>query len=141
MSNICIVCRRIPANHVLKHAHQVFYTKYSQEERRKIGLEAIRLINAIDKNNRLFFCGKSERAILAGLFYIMGLIREKMNPFIPIDEQPYNTRNWVTQLEMARYFKSTDVTVRNSFRRWITFLRDAKVTWVIDHVNWGGNTE
>lgn len=68
--NECIVCTRIPAKLVFRYAHEIFKEE-SREKIHQLAVEAITIINDIDRKDRIFFCGKSYQRILSGLFYLL----------------------------------------------------------------------
>ena len=67
----CFVCLRLKASETLKAAHSVWYDE--QSVARRIGLEAARIISQCYFKKPTFFCGKPNRTLLGGLFYLLGL--------------------------------------------------------------------
>jgi hypothetical protein len=69
----CIVCQRIPPKEVFRIAHLIFGSAKEKVSVWEIATSAIHIINELDVKDRMFFCGKSRRVLLASLFYLLGL--------------------------------------------------------------------
>jgi hypothetical protein len=68
---VCFVCLRLKASEILRAAHSVWPDE--QSVARRIGLEAARIISQCYFKKPTFFCGKPNRTLLGGLFYLLGL--------------------------------------------------------------------
>ena len=73
-----------------------------------VSTETLQIIQIVDKRKRMFFCGKSEKRLLSGIFYLLG-IRNKAAK---------------TQRQIALGFSTSDVTVRISYRDWVVNFPD-----------------
>jgi hypothetical protein len=70
--------------------------------------ETSRIIKTVYKKRSIFFGGKSEKGLLAGIFYLLG--------------RKHNAKK--TQQEIARNLSTNDVTVRDSYREWLKAFPD-----------------
>jgi transcription initiation factor TFIIIB Brf1 subunit/transcription initiation factor TFIIB len=68
-----------------------------------IASEASRMIKSACKSKPTFFSGKTEKGILSGLLYHLGLVRNHVK----------------TQRQIARSLNTNEVTVRESWRDWL----------------------
>lgn len=97
----CVVCKRISPKIVFEYAHKIFDGN-KKEEIHTIAKEACEIINRLDSQKRMFFCGKKHASVLSGLFYSLAFKHEIRR----------------TQEDIASVFPITVVTVRLSFKRW-----------------------
>jgi len=100
VSDKCYVCLRVTASEVLRLAHQIWEPKRARE----IGLEACEIIKKCYGEKPIFFCGKSKRSILGGLFYILG-----------VQHDAYRTQH-----KIAQTLSCSAPTVQKSYRIWLT---------------------
>jgi hypothetical protein len=103
MTQRCVVCKRITPKQVFSAGHKIFDAKSTKQVVHQICVDAVTLVNMADSQNRLFFCGKSQRGLLAGLFYLLSF--------------KHNVR--VTQLKIADSVNLAAVTVRLSYQGWM----------------------
>jgi len=68
--DVCYLCLRITREEVLKMAHLIWP---DGQTAREIASEASDIIRETYLRNPTLLCGKSSRAIVAGLFYILGI--------------------------------------------------------------------
>jgi transcription initiation factor TFIIIB Brf1 subunit/transcription initiation factor TFIIB len=73
-----------------------------------VSTEALQIIQIVEKRRHTFFCGKSEKRLLSGIFYFLG-IRNKAAK---------------TQRQIALGLSTSDVTVRISYRDWAANFPD-----------------
>jgi transcription initiation factor TFIIIB Brf1 subunit/transcription initiation factor TFIIB len=73
-----------------------------------VSLKASKIIHTAYRRNSLFFSGKSNRGVVAGLFYCLGL----------------SLGSFKTQREIARSLNTTEMTVRASLRDWPNHFPD-----------------
>jgi transcription initiation factor TFIIIB Brf1 subunit/transcription initiation factor TFIIB len=74
----------------------------------KIGLNALETVTLASKEKFGFFTGKSTKGLLGGLFYLLGFRHGAKR----------------TQKELARLLRTTDVTIRVSYRKWLEEFPD-----------------
>jgi CRP-like cAMP-binding protein len=74
----------------------------------KIAASALELITKANKSKFAFFSGKSSRGLIGGLFYLLGF--------------RYDVEK--KQKELAEKLGTTDVTIRNSYRKWLEEFPD-----------------
>lgn len=118
----CVVCRRVPPKLVFDYAHKVFNT-LQKDDVHKIAKEACEIINRVDKENRIFLCGKSYASILSGLFYILGLKSgNRVSQFKVAGCFPSRNRSedYFDRFDNRQHF--TEHAVGTSFRRWREML-------------------
>ena len=118
----CIVCNRIPPKEVARLAHMAFPTTDKQAVHQII-VESCKAINYVDGKNRMFFCGRSRIALLAGLFYILG------TRYAPSDttqiKLAYNLPSIHRQVKYHKKWQSppnehlTETTIRTNYTRWM----------------------
>jgi transcription initiation factor TFIIIB Brf1 subunit/transcription initiation factor TFIIB len=92
--------KRLSSKKVLICASKLWQDKSIAEA---MASEASRIIKTAYEKKSVFFSGKSEKGLLAGIFYLLG----RKNKAIK------------TQREIARSLNTNDVTVRSSYREWI----------------------
>ncbi len=69
----CVVCQRISPKTVFQTVHQILNDKEIDKQTiHKIASDMVTCINYADHKNRIFFCGKAQKVILAGLLYLVG---------------------------------------------------------------------
>ena len=68
-----------------------------------IAQSALQILAKASEQNLRFFCGKSPKCILGGLFYILGF--------------RFNSK--MTQREIADLLCTTEDSIRDSYKRWI----------------------
>jgi transcription initiation factor TFIIIB Brf1 subunit/transcription initiation factor TFIIB len=94
------IASRFSHRKILKQALRVWQDPIIAEP---MAEEASQIIKTIHLKNRIFLSGKSEKGLLSGLFYLLGIKNEARK----------------TQREIARGLNTNDVTVRNSYRDWL----------------------
>lgn len=94
-SAICYVCLRVTYEDILECARKVWS---NEDVATKMAEETRRLIKEIYKKDPVFFCGKSRKAIVGSLFYI-------------IDQEG------VSQRKIAEAVETTEVAIRNNCKR------------------------
>jgi len=97
---------RFSRSQVLSYSSMVWEDK--QPIAKLIAAETSRIIQTVNKRRPTFFSGKSEKGLLSGIFYLLSLKNKAMK----------------TQREIARSLKTTDVTVRASYRKWLQEFPD-----------------
>jgi len=70
----------------------------------KIALNALEITNRTYRRNLSFFNAKTSKSLISGLFYLLGYRHEAVK----------------TQKEVAKKLGTTEVTVRASYRKWLT---------------------
>jgi transcription initiation factor TFIIIB Brf1 subunit/transcription initiation factor TFIIB len=95
---------RLSHKKILSYASTVWQEQPIAES---IATEASQIIKNVYKRKRIFFSGKSEKRILAGIFYLLGTGKAKK-----------------TQLEIGRNLNTSDVTIRASYRDWLENFPD-----------------
>mgnify|MGYP000052907635 CR=1 FL=1 len=100
-SKICYVCLRITSSTVLDYAFKVW--SGNPRLARRIGGEACRIIRRAYFEKPWFFCGKTRKRVLSGLFYLLGWKHDARK----------------TIFQVADAFDTTEPTVRNSYRMWL----------------------
>ena len=68
-----------------------------------IAQSALQILAKASKQNLRFFCGKSPKCILGGLFYILGF--------------KFNSK--ITQREIADLLCTTEDSIRKSYKKWL----------------------
>jgi len=101
----CWVCRRITPNIILESAGKVWVNKQTS---RKLGQKALEIIKECYLRKPTFFCGRSSASILSGLFYILGVEYKAL----------------ATKYKVASALGVTEVTVRQSYKRWLNYFPD-----------------
>jgi len=81
-------------------AHKVFSEDH--ETARKIGLESCQIIKQAYAEKPIFFCGKTAKGIVSGLFYLLSF-KHKLE---------------VTKRELAEALEITEATIRYSVSSW-----------------------
>lgn len=101
MKEECIVCQRINPKIVFEMGHKIF----SGDKRKlhELLVEAVRRINYADDKNRIFFCGRPHKTILAGLFYLLG----------------HEFGAAVTMCHIRSSISINEASIRNSYRHWL----------------------
>ncbi|MBN1244474.1 hypothetical protein JXA31_02655 [Candidatus Bathyarchaeota archaeon] len=74
----------------------------------KITANALEIIANVNKSNFVFFSGKSSRGLIGGLFYLLGFRYDAAKK----------------QTELAEKLGTTDVTIRDSYRKWLNEFPD-----------------
>jgi hypothetical protein len=97
---------RLSSIQVLSYASEIWPDQKATAQ--LIAHEASEIIQIVEKRQRVFFSGKSEKGILSGLFYLLG-IKHKTNK---------------TQREIVRSLGTNDVTLRSSYRNWLSTFPD-----------------
>jgi transcription initiation factor TFIIIB Brf1 subunit/transcription initiation factor TFIIB len=92
--------KRLSSQKVLLYASKLWRDQSIAE---LIAAEASDIIRTVYQRQRIFFSGKSEKRVLAGIFYLLG-IKNKAKK---------------TQKQIALSLNTNDVTVRNSYRDWL----------------------
>jgi hypothetical protein len=103
--HVLSIIKRISYSKISKAATEVFGYQSTSD---KIAHEAFEVLTKTSEKNRSFFMGKSSRAILGGLFYLLGIRHNVVK----------------TQKEVAVNLGTTDVTVRDSYRKWLEAFPD-----------------
>jgi transcription initiation factor TFIIIB Brf1 subunit/transcription initiation factor TFIIB len=75
----------------------------NQEIADEIAQSALQILAKASKQNLRFFCGKSPKCILGGLFYILG----------------FRFNSTITQREIADLLCTTEDSIRKSYKRWL----------------------
>ncbi len=96
---------RLSSKTVLLCASKVWKDKLIAE---LIAAETTEIIKTVYRKNSVFFSGRSEKGVLSGIFYLLG--------------RKNNVRK--TQREIARSLNTNDVTVRVSYREWLSAFPD-----------------
>jgi hypothetical protein len=91
---------RLSSKKVSSYAYEVWQDRSTAE---LMASEASLIIKTVRKRRCVFFSGKSEKGLLAGVFYLLGRKNKAMK----------------TQREIARSLNTNDVTVRSSYREWL----------------------
>lgn len=99
------IVRRISYSNILKAAREVWGCQSTAD---KIAKETFEIITKTSEEKLDFYSGKSSRAILGGLFYLLGIKYAAVK----------------TQKEVAVKLYTTDVTIRYSYRRWLEAFSD-----------------
>lgn len=94
------VIKRISHSKILKASTAVWGSQSTADQTAQ---EAFDIIANTSEKNLGFFAGKSSRALLGGLFYLLG-IRHNVTK---------------TQKEIAANLCTSDVTIRYSYNRWL----------------------
>ena len=68
-----------------------------------IAQSSLQILAKASKQNLRFFCGKSPKCILGGLFYILG----------------FRFNSTITQREIADLLCTTEDSIRKSYKRWL----------------------
>jgi len=68
-----------------------------------VAQSALQILAKASKQNLRFFCGKSPKCILGGLFYILG----------------FKFNSTITQREIADLLCTTEDSIRKSYKRWL----------------------
>jgi len=102
----CFVCLRVQPSETLRLAHKIWFE--NRVIAREIGLRAAAIIEECYSKKPTFFCGKSRRSILSGLFYLLG----RLSGF------PKSGR------EISEIVLCSEVTVTNSRRVWLDTFSD-----------------
>jgi transcription initiation factor TFIIIB Brf1 subunit/transcription initiation factor TFIIB len=92
--------QRLSYKKILAYASKLWH---DQATAKAIATEASQIIHAVNKRNRVFFSGKSEKGLLSGLFYLLSIKNNAKK----------------TQRELARSLNTNDVTVRAFYRDWL----------------------
>lgn len=92
---------RLSSKKVLVFASEVWKDKSVAE---LIAAETSEIIKTVYRKGSVFFSGRSEKGILSGIFYLLGR-KNKVRK---------------TQREIARSLNTNDVTVRVSYREWLS---------------------
>jgi len=74
----------------------------------KITANALEIIANANKSKFVFFSGKSSRGLIGGLFYLLGFKYDALRK----------------QKELAEKLGTTDVTIRDSYRKWLKEFPD-----------------
>ncbi len=96
---------RISFEELLAAAHLVWGDKATAE---KIAVNTYSILNHVEKRKKIFYCGRKARALVGGLFYLMG----------------YKYDNVKKQTELADKLGTSDVTIRASYRKWLVDFPD-----------------
>jgi hypothetical protein len=103
---------RLSPKKVLSCASTVWKDKLIAE---LIAAETSEIIKTVYSKNSVFFSGRSEKGVLSGIFYLLGR-KNKVRK---------------TQREIARSLNTNDVTVRVSYREWLSAFPDLFNTKVL----------
>jgi len=103
--NDCIVCQRIPPKIVFKFTHDILDNRVEKSMIHNISIEMIKCINYADQKNRIFFCGKQHKPILAGLLYLIGF--------------KYGKRITQRLISGQLEWYPTETTIRRSYMQWL----------------------
>jgi hypothetical protein len=74
----------------------------------KVAKNSYSILNHVQKRKVTFYCGRKARAIVGGLFYLLG----------------YRFDDVKKQNELADKLSTSDVTIRLSYRKWLTEFPD-----------------
>lgn len=96
---------RISLNELLAATQLVWFDKSTS---RKVAHSCYETIAEVEKRKITYCSGRKARALVAGLFYIMG----------------YRFDNVKKQNELANKLGTTDATVRKSYRKWLLDFPD-----------------
>jgi transcription initiation factor TFIIIB Brf1 subunit/transcription initiation factor TFIIB len=96
---------RLPAEEVFAATHLIWDKKEIAD---KIARETIEIIKSACHKKFIFFSGRREKWIIAGLFYLLG----------------YRYNSPKKQIEIADLLGTSDFTVRDSYRRWLLAFPD-----------------
>lgn len=96
---------RLSSKKVLSSASKVWQ---DQSIVKLIAAEASLIIKTVHKKRSVFFSGKSEKGLLSGIFYLLGMKNKAKK----------------TQREIARSLNTNVVTVRDSYRDWLDNFPD-----------------
>jgi hypothetical protein len=102
----CFVCLRVPPSETLRFAHRIWFS--NRVIARKIGLRAAAIIEECYSRKPTFFCGKPNRSILAGLFYLLG----------PLSGSPK------TEREISSIVLCAEPTLLSSHKAWLDTFPD-----------------
>jgi transcription initiation factor TFIIIB Brf1 subunit/transcription initiation factor TFIIB len=97
--------KRIEMDEVLASAHCIWFDKSIADA---IAQEAVQIMNQVYSRKITFFNGRSCNSIVGGLFYILG----------------HRHNAVMKQRELADKLGSTDITIRASYRKWMTVFPD-----------------
>ena len=109
LSETCYVCLRITPELVLKLAHKIWNDQ--PEKAREKGKQASKIIEDCYKQKPWFFCGRTYRTILGGLFYLLSEYQKKT-----IDGLYYRKEN--SMKKIGYDLETTEVGVRQGYLRW-----------------------
>jgi hypothetical protein len=104
----CLVCKRISPKIVFDVSHKIFHNNLSKHEIHSISVKAIKIINCADKKNRIFFCGKTKRFLLSGLFYILAV--ENNTPL---------SQHFICVQLLDSEYELTELSIRKAYRYWL----------------------
>lgn len=76
----------------------------NQEIADDIASNALQILAKASRQNLRFFCGKSPKCLLGGLFYILG----------------FRFKSTKTQREIANYLCTTEDSIRKSYKSWLS---------------------
>jgi transcription initiation factor TFIIIB Brf1 subunit/transcription initiation factor TFIIB len=97
--------KRIPPSEVSAAAHTIWLEKSIADT---IAFQTIQIINQAYKRKFVFFNGKSSKHIVGGLFYLLG----------------FRYADVKRQTELAHQLGTSDVTIRESYRKWLMTFPD-----------------
>ncbi len=96
---------RISFDELLAAAHIVWPDKPTA---RKVATNAYSILNLVQKRKVSFYFGRKSRAVVGGLFYLLGFRYDCVKK----------------QNELADKLGTTDVTIRQSYRKWLIEFPD-----------------
>lgn len=107
----CIVCERIKPSFVFKGVHETVKVHNSiykgfqlnSQQTHDLAVKVCTIINEIDREQRILFCGRPKAPVVAALLYIIGC----------------NAKYRLTQREVSHGFDCSSVGVGNNFLRLI----------------------
>jgi transcription initiation factor TFIIIB Brf1 subunit/transcription initiation factor TFIIB len=103
------VLKRPDRTAILSYASRIWEGQESIA--RAMTSEAVRIISEAYEKTPSFFCGRSRKWVLGGLFYLLGQKRKEPK----------------TQKQIARILDTNETTVRNSYQNWACLSRVLKM--------------
>lgn len=128
--NECVICKRVEPKIVFNYLHKLLDEKTDKKNINRIGKRICFIINELDKKHRIFFCGKSKFALLGGIFYLIindeGIRTTQREISYLLPSSRIKTMKKYNPLEEEGYYTITEVTIRNSIKKWLKMRKYVK---------------